>query len=240
MYPQRFYPIQSVKMPCSLSHPRRRHRRVLGLLSGLLVATSCGGAAPEPAALWEVASEWELDQMQARVDDWVFSAQAAQSLPVGTLAATDSLSQRYRLLVVAEDRCIDSAHSVPYFDALARASSRIEMRVINSQVGAGLLDRYRTPDGRGATPTVLVLDDGGRVRGCWLERPAGLQSWWIRNPDDMAPTDQYVAKTAWYRTDRGSHAVSEVLQVLLAADRGEFICGLPLPPTSELPRAGMP
>ena len=214
-------------------------RHSLWSLSVLLLASGCGAPPPDPSELWKNASVWQVSQMQARVDDWTFATRAAEALPVALLAGADSLTQRYRLLVVAEERCIDSAHSLPYFDALARSSNQLELRVVDSQAGRGVLDRYRTPDGRGATPTVVVLDDEGTVRGCWIERPAELQSWWITNPDGITPTDQYVAKTAWYRADRGRHAVSEVLQVLQAAEQGAFICGVPLEPSSGLPQPAL-
>ena len=208
-------------------------------LSGLLLASACKAPQVDPSELWTEASAWQLSQMQALIDDWTFAAQAAESLPLALLAGADSLTQRYRLLVVAEERCIDSAHSLPYFDALAKSSNQLELRVVDSQVGRSLLDRYRTPDGRGATPTVVVLDDEGTVRGCWIERPAELQSWWISNPDGITPTDQYRAKTEWYRADRGKHAVAELLQVLHAADQGAFICGVPLEPSLEMPQPGL-
>ena len=233
------YPIQSVKMLRSLPHDLGRQRRAVWALSGMLLASACSVPQAEPSELWDDASVWQLSQMQARVDDWAFAAQTAESLPLALLVGADSLTQRYRLLVVAEERCIDSAHSLPYFDALAKSSNQLELRVVDSQVGRGVLDRYRTPDGRGATPTVVVLDDDGTVRGCWIERPADLQSWWVSNPDGMTPTDQYLAKTDWYRADRGRHAVSEVLQVLRAADQGAFICGVPLEPSPGLPQPGL-
>lgn len=46
----------------------------------------------------------------------------------------------------------------PYPKFLANARARRELRIIGSDIGRAIMNAHRTPDGRAATPTVLLLD----------------------------------------------------------------------------------
>jgi Thioredoxin len=69
-----------------------------------------------------------------------------------------------RLLIVAEDWCPDSVHTVPYVAALA-AQAGVDMRIVDRGSGAAMMKRHPAPDGRGVTPIVVLLRavsyDGG-------------------------------------------------------------------------------
>ena len=68
--------------------------------------------------------------------------------------------------------CSDSVNTIPFLAQLVAQVPQLDMRVISPTQGRQLMETRRTPDGRGATPTVIILDESGAEAGCWIERPA--------------------------------------------------------------------
>jgi hypothetical protein len=114
-----------------------------------------------------------------------------------------------RLLVVAEDWCSDSVNSIPYLGTLATKAG-IDLRVINSQVGKTLMEAHRTPDGRAATPTVILVRDG-KEAAAWVERPAVLQTWFVGMADKIDTSERQQRKLNWYDWSRGDDALREIV-----------------------------
>ncbi len=139
------------------------------------------------------------------------------------LARARGLTRPWRLLVVAEDWCSDSVNTIPFVALLAEQAEAIELRVVSSQVGKALMESHPTPDGRPATPTLLVLDEGFEEVGCWVERPSPLQAWALEHRESLGE-DFLPQKMEWYREDAGRSTVDEVLAVIEAAERGDSIC----------------
>ena len=94
-----------------------------------------------------------------------------------TLAARARAAGPWKLLVVAVDGCSDSVNTIPYLARFLEQVPGVELRIIGSAAGRAIMDAHRTPDGRGATPTVLLLDAEYVERGAWIERPSALQGW---------------------------------------------------------------
>jgi len=215
------------------------------LLPLLIPVAACGDREPppsDPMVVWAEAEAWVPGEAGLLGDDWAYATGASESLPAEIVervrGAVRALDGDVRMLAVTRDACIDSAHSIPYFAALADAVSGLELRVAHPRLGGALMDAHRTPDGRAATPTVLFLGAAGELRGCWLERPASLQAWYLENPDDLGRVEKFATKTEWYEADRGMHALSEVALVLEAAVAGDLVCGLPLDTIAALPEPG--
>jgi len=114
-----------------------------------------------------------------------------------------------RLLVIAEDWCSDSVNSIPYLGTLA-AKASVDMRVINSADGKPLMDAHRTPDGRAATPTVILIRNGKEV-GAWVERPAVLQAWFIDMANTVDTAERQQRKMSWYDWSHGDDALREIV-----------------------------
>jgi len=216
-------------------------------IAALVLGAGCQRGAEEPATntATEVAREASppdraVSPFAQLYDDGVafsaFLASADQrretwhdnyersALPAPTMERLRALSGAWRLLVVAEDWCGDSANTIPYLARLVEAAEGLEMRVIDSQAGRRLMEAYPTPDGRPATPTVLVLDGAGREVGCWVERPTALQEWFLANEDRLEDEDLYDRKYAWYDWDVGEHTAADLLDVLEGAAAGDVIC----------------
>lgn len=77
-----------------------------------------------------------------------------------------------------------------------------------------MIEAHRTPDGRAATPTVVILDERGRFVGAWSERPSELQAWYIAQKPTLPARDLASRKAAWYARDAGRSTLVEIVQIL--------------------------
>lgn len=139
------------------------------------------------------------------------SARAAVAGPL--LERARAVGGRWRLLVVASARCSDSVSTLPYLAALAAGVEGLELRIISPEAGRAVLAAHRTADGRGATPTVVVLDRQGAPAGVWIERPAALRAW-LAAEEGLSHDQLYDRKMGWYDEDAGGSAVREIVELL--------------------------
>ena len=131
------------------------------------------------------------------------------------LARGRALKGPIRLLVVLEDGCSDSANTIPYLATFADSvSGTFDIRLVNSTEGKWVMERHRTADGRGATPTVVLLDAEGNDIGCWVERPAALARWMNDNRSKLSQQELMDGKFNWYNNDRGAETVREILDMI--------------------------
>ena len=169
-----------------------------------------------------------------RKDIWEENVAAAQ-LPADVAERMAALEGRgsWRLLVVAADWCLDSAHNIPPMDRLALFSDALALRVVTPETGGqAVMDARPTSDGRSATPTVVILDEAGNEVGCWIERPARQRAFYLANLKGVEEgSDAYNAAVrdflGWYRSDNGATALRELLALLEAAAAGATGCVTP-------------
>ena len=195
---------------------------VLALFSGSTVnAKQQSSSPPEPAVLEQLYGDgidfdvflanadqrkelWQTNWLKSEPsDDWISRAR--------------SLAGNYRLLAVTVDACSDSVNTIPYIAGLVKHVDQLELQIVNPRIGKVIMDTYRTPDGRGATPTVVILDENFGVAGVWVERPLPLQDWWISNPK-ISVRNKVQRKQSWYDWDAGAHTIREIVELLEAAD----------------------
>ena len=175
-------------------------------------------AAPQIdyAALWAKATPFHvfLENVRARQEQWRsrFSNAAIDAAAINDARA---LPGDRKILAIAEDRCSDSAWAVPYLAKLAAAvPDRIELRVIGRREGSRVQAEHQSPDGRRATPTIVVLDENDRFLGAWVERPAELQKWYIENKPALSSDDLHQHMDTWYAEDAGRSTINEVLAIM--------------------------
>jgi hypothetical protein len=183
-----------------------------------LVAMTTAGEARQVdyAGLWAKAIPFHafLETVRARQDEWR-SRFSNAAIDAAALNDAKGLPARRRILVVAEDRCSDSSWTVPYVAKLAAAvPEKLELRVISPKEGGRVQSAHLTPDGRRATPTIVVLDDEDRFVGVWVERPAELQEWFTERKATLNPDDLHERMAKWYTHDAGRSTVREVLAIL--------------------------
>lgn len=176
-------------------------------------------------ALYESGQTWEtfLGETRARREMWVRHATQGV-IPADAVARASALPGRYRLLVVSVDMCSDSVNTVPFIARLVAAVPNLEMRVITPAQGRTMMEARRTPDGRPATPTVVILDAAGNEVGCWIERPAALQAIAQQMRADGTIENFAPKKAAWYEADAGVSTVNEVVALLERAAAGATGC----------------
>jgi hypothetical protein len=154
---------------------------------------------------------------------WVTLTEEA-TVPADAIAQVRGLTAPLRVLIVAIDGCSDSANTLPYIARLLGHAPSVQLRVVLPDAGAPVMAAYRTPDGRAATPTLVVLDARDRVVGCWVERPAALQQLALE-ARAAGTLDAYQrSKQDWYDADAGVSTAREVAAVLRGAATGTPIC----------------
>ena len=199
------------------------------LVLALLVALSLAGTAfaqqstqhPDAATFEQMYGNGiDFDAFRAEAErrkeawdaNWEESDPAAEFVDRG-----NALAGSYRLLAVAIDSCSDSVNTIPYIARLVQRIDKVDLQIVDPTVGKLIMDTYRTPDGRGATPTVVALDENFEVVGAWVERPSALQDWWVGHPE-ISEREKARRKQDWYDWDEGYSTYEEIIALLEAAD----------------------
>ena len=169
--------------------------------------------SPEPEHLFRSGKTWEqfLESVSAQRELWLKTESEAMA-PSDLVERAKAASPGLRLVIVAEDWCPDSAHTVPHVAGLAR-SSGIPFRIVDRVLGEPLLAAHRTPDGRTATPTIVLWREGRDV-GAWVERPAELQRVFLSMSTDPESARRFSQRHTWYESDRGLTALRELLALI--------------------------
>jgi hypothetical protein len=222
---------------CRLRGPSRLALTRIAVVFAVLASGPAGGAMQAPAPdgpapalvrLFDRGQPFDgfLASVQRRADAWRATYASAEVDPQ-QVARARPIAGRWRLLVVAVDGCSDSVSTLPYIAKLDAALDMVDLRIVDSHEGLEVMRAHRTPDGRAATPTMVLLDAGGREAGCWVERPSALQSWVLGDGADLPADEVYQRKMAWYRADAGRETVRELVDMLEAAAAGRPSCGSP-------------
>jgi hypothetical protein len=204
------------------------------LWTAMLVATAASGAAcagttqPADSTLGRLYAGGKTyaafrDAARHRVSAWK-NHYARAEVPDALVARVTALPGRWRLLVVAEDRCGDSANTIPYVARLVDLAPNLDLRIIDSKSGRRIMESHRTPDGRPATPTVVLLNEEFEESGCWIERPSKLQTWFLEHEKTMEESVLYEQKYAWYAQDAGRETLEEVVTMIEVAAAGGRRC----------------
>jgi hypothetical protein len=184
-------------------------------MTSALLAALLLGLAPSPSAPPAYTAIYErgvpfaqfLGAVKELEDEWQGNF-ASATFDDATIARARALKGQWRILVVAEDWCHDSVNTVPYLAKLVDESPEtLSMRIVRKSIGQPVLTAHRTADGRGATPTIVILDADGGVKGVIVERPAALLEY---SREHSSQGD----RRRWYADDQGRHAVAELLDLI--------------------------
>ena len=155
-----------------------------------------------------------VEQVRVREAEWRRNTESA-AVPEELARRVAALPADRRLLVVAVASCSDSVSTIPYLAKLAAASGgHVDIRIVDGDAGRAVMEAHRTPDGRAATPTIAVLDAGGRLVGAWSERPSALQTWYLEQKPHLSSRELASQKAAWYARDAGRSTIEEVVRLL--------------------------
>ena len=161
-----------------------------------------------------------LANANARKEQWEGNY-ALKIAPDALVTRATAAGSGWKLLVVTIPSCGDSVNSIPYLASLIDKVPSVEMRLINPTAGKSVQEAHRTPDGRAATPTVILLDAEFNERGCFVERPANLLAA-MKEPN-------FEGRPEWYDKDRGASALEEIVQMIEAAHAGAVKCSSKTP-----------
>lgn len=157
-----------------------------------------------------------LASVERRKELWHANYEAGAAIDVTLVKRAQAVGGKWRVLVVAIDSCADSASTIPYLARLIEQVDGMEMHVVLPGVGRSVQEAHRTPDGRAATPTVLLLSPDWKVAGCFVERPVALREWMEAHTGEN--------KLDWYASDRGQTTVAQFVDVMEQAKRGAIRC----------------
>jgi len=160
-----------------------------------------------------------LDNATRRTELWHGNTEKAEGIDPELVRRARAVGGNWRFLAVAVDSCSDSVSTVPYLAELVARVDGLDLRIVDSTVGRGIMESHRTPDGRGATPTFLLLDEDYEEAGCFIERPFSLQSWIMEN-DGLSGDEVFQWKMSWYAEDAGHETVETFVEMLEAAAAG--------------------
>lgn len=183
--------------------------------------------ADDHRALWEAGTTYEdfLASADRRRSLWRANTEKAEGIDPALVARARAVGGRWHFLVVAVAACSDSVSTVPYLARLAALVDGVELRIVDSDAGRAIMEANPTPDGRAATPTILLLDGDFEERGCFIERPRSLQDWIIESGGRLSAEEIFEGKMEWYAEDAGAETVSEMVSILEAAASGGRVCG---------------
>jgi len=171
----------------------------------------------EGAVLFVHGVTWEQFLRSVRVQRRLWEDTAARTeISPEFVERLKRVSSGLRILIVTEDWCSDSVHTVPYVARLAERAG-IDLRIVDRTIGKPIMSRHRTLDHRVATPVVLLIRND-RDAGAWVERPSALQASFLamRNQHD---SQRLTRKEEWYVRDRGDSTLAEIVALAERAQR---------------------
>jgi Thioredoxin len=151
-----------------------------------------------------------LEKARAHRDEWRANYNDA-TVSASLVTRMRALPAKRHLLVVAEDWCSDSLNTVPYIARLVDGGAeRLDMRVVNREIGKAVMEAHRTPDGRTATPTIAILGEDWHFLAAWTERPSSVQTWFLEKQKTTMQKPLHDELLAWYQNDAGKTTVLEI------------------------------
>ena len=191
------------------------------LLLGVALGSSQAQEAIDYRALYEKGRGYSefLGAAKARKELWDRN-EARAAVADDVLARARAVGGKLRLLIVAIDGCSDSASIIPHIARLAHLSG-IELRIVAPDAGGrAIMEAHRTPDGRAATPTIVLLDAAYRNVGVFVERPSTLHTWYEdRKKTGIAQSKLTEQKLDWYERDAGHTTLLELVAIMEKAVR---------------------
>ena len=185
-------------------------------ISALTVACAQSQEPIDYRALYERGATYTefLGAAKARKELWDKNT-ASATVADDVVARARAIGGQLRILVIAIDGCSDSVSTIPYLAKLSELAG-IELRIIPSEKGRGraILEAHRTPDGRAATPTVVLLNETYENVGVWVERPAALRTWYDAKKYSVETAELTRRKMEWYAAARGASALNEIVLLM--------------------------
>ena len=112
----------------------------------------------------ETARE-KVELIKARFTDLMLSENEEETL--------SGIQNEIKILVIGTDRCDDTAGNLPVIARMASLSSKVEVRILDSDKHARFHQNYRV-NGKRKTPVVIFLSSELNEICRWVERPTAV------------------------------------------------------------------
>lgn len=147
------------------------------------------------------------DSAQARYRNYANHAISRNQELEKELEKVGWITDKTRILAIAENWCIDSVINLPVIDWLEKHNKNIELRILDTvRYGAA------HPEDKVLTPTLIILDDNYDEVGRWIQYPQV-----IKQVVDFGDQVQIIVTKKKYR--QGDHVMDtldEVLDLILS------------------------
>jgi hypothetical protein len=154
-----------------------------------------------------------IELMKARYNDL--------QLNEADLDTLKSIQNDIKILVLGTERCNDTAGNLPILAKLTAASTKIQLRILDSDANAEFHQNYKV-NGKMKTPIVLFLSKNLEELCRWVERPNAAYKI-INEATIQSPEDRRVAlKKLYSDPEIQRQSLNEFLRLTLRAD---FILG---------------
>lgn len=111
------------------------------------------------------AAREKVELMKARFTDLMLSEHEEDIL--------GGIQNEIKILVISTDRCDDTAGNLPVIARMASKSSKVEVRILDSDKHARFHQNYRV-NGKRKTPVVIFLSPELHEICRWVERPTAV------------------------------------------------------------------
>jgi hypothetical protein len=154
-----------------------------------------------------------VEIMKARYKDLQITEQDLEHLR--------SLQNELQILVIGNDRCIDTAGNLPVLAKMADISSKLQLRILDSDAHARYHQQFKV-NGKRKTPVVLFLSPDNEELCRWVERPNAAYKVINEATDPSVESRKKELKMLYSDTEIQRQSVNEFMSLILRAD---FILG---------------
>ena len=173
-------------------------------------------------AEWEDAIEYtkflkaareNVEIMKARYKDLQITEQDLEYLR--------SLQNELRILVIGNDRCSDTAGTLPILAKMTDISSKLQLRILDSDAHARYHQQFKV-NGKRKTPVVLFLSPEDEELCRWVERPNAAYKVINEATNPSLESRKKELKQLYSDPEIQRQSVNEFMSLILRAD---FILG---------------
>ncbi|MCT8340641.1 thioredoxin family protein [Flavobacteriaceae bacterium TK19130] len=129
------------------------------------------------------------------------------------LLKSSTASQKW--LVISEPWCGDAAQSLPFINAVASHSEKIELKIVLRDDNLEVMDQFLT-NGSRSIPVLVMMNDVFEVQQVWGPRPQPATKLVSDYKNTHGQIDDVLKKELqlWYNQDKGKTVLSELQRYL--------------------------
>ena len=167
---------------------------------------------------WENAAEYTKFLKGARENIEIMKARyKGLQITEQDLEYLRSLQNELRILVIGNDRCSDTAGNLPILAKMADISSKLQLRVLDSDAHARYHQQFKV-NGKRKTPVVLFLSTEYEELCRWVERPNAAYKVINEATNPSLESRKKELPKLYSNTEIQRQSVNEFMSLILTAD----------------------